>query len=519
VANGYFQTAYSDEERKVLALMKQVRVITSHVPGSAASRLAMRNEIQGMIMEHGLPNFYVTINPADVYNPIVKFLAGSDINLDDLLPSEVPDFWQQSILVAKNPMIAARFFNMFIKTFLSCVLGYDSKDVLHQGVLGVTKGYYGCVEAQGRGTLHCHMVIWLEGGLNCDEIKKHISQDGDAAFHDRLLAFLDDSISNGIPPDPGVAVTHPLFDCHPCAIRGIPNGIPEVQKNEARQKDLHNLASKCQRHRHTATCFKYWRGPPEPKECRFDLDESHFCSTSTFDSCTGELELRCLDGMVNNFNETILELMRCNMDIKFIGSGASTKAVLYYITDYITKSQLKSHVAFAALGLAVSKLGEYNPQDDDLMFCAKRLLQCAYAMISHQELSAQQVSSYLLNFEDHFTSHQFAPLFWMMFEREIERDDPSPECSVIAPHIADSRSIVDLEIENVDSENVAEDNLGDEIGVSVTKSGNLLEQPSQLTDYQLRNDRLQSLCLAKERYVNDHMNHISSLICSAAELH
>ncbi|KAJ6573694.1 hypothetical protein B0H10DRAFT_1645672, partial [Mycena sp. CBHHK59/15] len=40
------------------------------------------------------------------------------------------------------------------------------------GILGVVKAYYSCVEAQGRGTLHCHMVVWLEGGLNPDEIKK-----------------------------------------------------------------------------------------------------------------------------------------------------------------------------------------------------------------------------------------------------------------------------------------------------------------------------------------------------------
>jgi hypothetical protein len=47
------------------------------------------------------------------------------------------------------------------------------------------------------------------------------------------------------------------------------------------------------------------------------------------------------------------------MDIKFIGSGASAKGILHYITDYITKSQLKTHVVFAMLELAVKKLG-YN---------------------------------------------------------------------------------------------------------------------------------------------------------------
>ena len=54
------------------------------------------------------------------------------------------------------------------------------------------------------------------------------------------------------------------------------------------------------------------------------------------------------------------------MDIKFVGSGESAKAILYYITDYISKAQLKAHVAYAALKLVVTKLGEYNLMDDEL---------------------------------------------------------------------------------------------------------------------------------------------------------
>ncbi|KAJ7839679.1 hypothetical protein B0H14DRAFT_2313180, partial [Mycena olivaceomarginata] len=105
--------------------------------------------------------------------------------------------------------------------------------------------------------------------------------------------------------------------------------------------------------------------------------------------------------------------IRCNMDIKFIGSGPTAKAVLYYITDYITKSQLQAHVAYAALELAVNKLEEFNPKEDDLTSRAKRLLQrCAHSMISKQELSGQQVASYLTDYEDHFTSHQFTNVYW-----------------------------------------------------------------------------------------------------------
>lgn len=80
----------------------------------------------------------------------------------------------------------------------------------------------------------------------------------------------------------------------------------------------------------------------------------------------------------------MLEAIRCDMDIKFISLGESAKAILYYITNYITKMDLKTHVAFAALELAVKKLGEFDPNADKATLRAKWMLQkCAYAMISH----------------------------------------------------------------------------------------------------------------------------------------
>jgi hypothetical protein len=164
------------------------------------------------------------------------------------------------VLVAKNPVIAARFFNVYMKAFISALLGYDpdQKD-LEGGILGVVKAYYGCVEAQGRGTLHCHMVIWLEGGLNPDEIKRRaLSSDAsDIDFCKRLLAFLDDTMSNEIPAEqPAVEV--PSNKHHPCSVRGVPIAdIPRVEKNDDdslnrngispdRLQDLHNLVLQCQ---------------------------------------------------------------------------------------------------------------------------------------------------------------------------------------------------------------------------------------------------------------------------------
>ncbi|CAF4434516.1 unnamed protein product, partial [Rotaria magnacalcarata] len=50
---------------------------------------------------------------------------------------------------------------------------------------------------------------------------------------------------------------------------------------------------------------------------------------------------------INNFNEGLIIACRSNMDIKFIWSGNDAKALVYYITDYVTKSTLAFHDMFA----------------------------------------------------------------------------------------------------------------------------------------------------------------------------
>ncbi|KAF7795559.1 hypothetical protein EIP86_006721 [Pleurotus ostreatoroseus] len=119
------------------------------------------------------------------------------------------------------------------------------------------------------------------------------------------------------------------------------------------------------------------------------------------------------------------------MDIKFIGSGEAAKAILYYITNYITKSQLKTHVAYAALELAVRRLAiAEDDEDDDRTRAKKMLRKCAFALLTHQEMSAQQVALYLTGHEGRFSSHEFQNLYWPSYERYLDSLCPSPECYV-----------------------------------------------------------------------------------------
>ena len=506
IEKGDGAAAHTDEERKVLRLMKEVNLVTAKVPGSSAARVAMRNEIRALTMTHGMPSFYITINPADTHNPIVKFLAGADIDIDHMLENEIPKYWEQSTLISSNPAVGAKFFNLYLKAFIRTVLGYQDVNVEDgDGLLGMVKAHYGCVEAQGRGSLHCHMLVWIDGALNPDEIREKVMKD--EKWGADLLAYLDDTITNAVPADPIPDVPAPFEEKDPCTLRGVDLCMENLEERlTQRMKDVSKLADRVQRHRHSHTCYKYYKAG-EARTCRFDLKEENFRAESRKDPETGSIQLRCLDGLVNNFNMTILEAVRCNMDIQFIGSGESAKAMMYYITDYITKSQLKSHIAYAALQMAVKRCETVEDVDDDFTTRSKRLLQkCAYALISHQELSAQQVASYLMGYEDHFTSHNFSCLYWASFERYIERSDseklcpkPTTEENMVneetSPITADTEEIVER------NENLVEmwtDELTDEseeVSIRVDATGTVVALADQVSDYTLRPAELEAICL------------------------
>jgi hypothetical protein len=68
----------------------------------------------------------------------------------------------------ENPEPATQFFDTMIKNFLDIIVRH-SKD--GGGLFGESETYYGMVEAQGRGTLHCHMLLWIKGNPGPQELR------------------------------------------------------------------------------------------------------------------------------------------------------------------------------------------------------------------------------------------------------------------------------------------------------------------------------------------------------------
>jgi hypothetical protein len=98
--------------------------------------------------------------------------------LEDAIVGEKLNKFQRKIKVSKNPAAAALFFDIMITNFLKVFLRWNGKTYLPgDGFFGKCKGYYGMAEAQGKGTLHLHLLVWLEGHLSPQTMRIKMAED------------------------------------------------------------------------------------------------------------------------------------------------------------------------------------------------------------------------------------------------------------------------------------------------------------------------------------------------------
>jgi hypothetical protein len=156
----------SSRNPQVNALLSQVKAVGGKVMGSVHSRSALRNQIHGLIFNQGLPSIFLTINPADINSRVALYFAGVNLDLDAIIPSNLPSTYERAQIIASHPVATAKFFHRLITTVLETMIAGER-------VLGPVKAYFGTVESQGRGSLHLHMLIWLDHKYTCSTPRKY----------------------------------------------------------------------------------------------------------------------------------------------------------------------------------------------------------------------------------------------------------------------------------------------------------------------------------------------------------
>ena len=137
---------------------------------------------------------------------------------------------------------------------------------------------------------------------------------------------------------------------------------------------------------------------------------------------TGALKLKKLEPWINSFTPVLTYVMRCNTDVTCLWSGTALKAVIVYVSDYITKTGLKTHVVFEAIRSIFDKHHDIISSSLSEKEKARKLInKIVNALSTKTEMGAPMVCMYLLGNPDHYTNHTFVPFFWYTFVLEAQR--------------------------------------------------------------------------------------------------
>lgn len=386
----------------VRTLRSQLTAVKTKVQGSDESRLSVRGKIWGTNLLHNPPSLWVTINPADTQDPIAQVLAGADIDLNDFCNTAGPDGTDRAINIAADPYASAKFFHFMIETILEVLFGISKRRngifLRKEGIFGRVKSYIGTVEAQGRGSLHLHLLLWLEGAPTAKELKSALKNN---IFREKVKTFIKETIRADIggkktmevlamPKVDAVSYSRPLD--------------PRTHDSQTIASTEESIARSTQYHQcSVANCLKTVKGRLVCKRhAPFPLAADDWVDSD------GGWGPRRLCGFLNNWNPTLTRTLRANHDIKLIMNGEETNVLTWYITNYAAKKQNRSSNISALLAKRVAFHTVEERRRNDLSDINKRLIQrCANTLARDREFSGPEIMSYLMGWGDRYESHHY----------------------------------------------------------------------------------------------------------------
>ena len=343
-----------------------------------------------------------------------------------------------------NPVAGACFFHFLIETFISDVLGVDSK---HHGLYGDTDAYYGTVEQQGRLTLHLHMLLWIKGGLSPQEMWKWL-MDPESPFQkkvtewlescftgdfmtgsqEEVLTMVEENSKEPIYADPTQKMPEspPPFcagdhddTCKPCnRLEVWWNQFKVTVDDLLSCSNIHNCnwnTNKDGTHQKGASvgCMDNKWGKCK---ARFPTPTA---PATTVDPETGYVFMKKLEAWINTFTPVVTYLFHCNTDITSLSSRTAIKGVVLYISDYITKTSLKTHTIFESIRSVFHKNTEMIGGSLPMKEKARRIMTKVVNLLSAKmEMGAPMICMYLLGNPDHYIDHSFIPFYWQSFVSE-----------------------------------------------------------------------------------------------------
>ncbi|KDR65593.1 hypothetical protein GALMADRAFT_41664, partial [Galerina marginata CBS 339.88] len=136
---------------------------------------------------------------------------------------------------------------------------------------------------------------------------------------------------------------------------------------------------------------------------------------------TGALRIKKGEPWMNTFTPSLSYLMRCNTDVTSLLSGTAIKAIVAYVTDYVTKPGLTTYSIFDTVKQVFSRNSEMIGGSTNRQEVARSLMtKMVNALTSKLEIGSPMASLYLLGNPDHYTQHIFKQFYWRPYVREVQ---------------------------------------------------------------------------------------------------
>ncbi|KAJ7476502.1 hypothetical protein FB451DRAFT_1033107, partial [Mycena latifolia] len=161
--------------------------------------------------------------------------------------------------------------------------------------------------------------------------------------------------------------------------------------------------------------------------CRARFPRDIFLKTEI--DADGHINMKKHEAMINTITPAVTYTLGCNTDVTSLLSGTSIKAIVAYISDYVTKPSLKFYHIFDTVKDIINKHTENIGGSMQSKKNTKNLvMQMVNSLTSKLQIGSPMASLYLLEKPDHYTNRDFKVLPWKTYVSEIAKswcEEPS----------------------------------------------------------------------------------------------
>ncbi|KAJ7132918.1 PIF1-like helicase-domain-containing protein [Mycena filopes] len=327
------------------------------------------------------------------------------------------------------------------------------------GLFGHTDAYYGTVEQQGRLTLHLHLLLWIKTALTPQQIRDRLMSEDSSCHQGEFIHGSMAEVKTRVKTDPhptpeeedaqsGVNYKVPTqtLPSIPPPLCTAEHGDESCDKCEALSRwwvhyehEVDDLILRSNVHtcrdsvqdKHEEEGKKDWRGLKKKRartkgyyERRGCLSKTGVCKArfprdlyeETHLDKDGHVNIKKKEAYINNVNRVLTYVSRSNTDVTSLLSGTSVKAVISYVSDYVSKFGLKTYQAFASVFDVFQKNSEILNSGATGVDTSKNLMrQMINSMSTKLEIGSPMAAMYMLGNPDHYKSHTYVNFPWRTY--------------------------------------------------------------------------------------------------------